>query len=487
MNAPRVRRAARISPEPPGPSVRSRSLITRARALLLVCFVALGFNFSSVTLSPSVWTDETLFADPAINLVGGQGFRSSAWPQPKDQMFAGNCPLYSLLLAGWLKCLGIGIVQVRSLNYVLVCVAVVLVCVACWRFGLVNGAGNTALLATLLLGGWMMAFSYRGARYDMLGLALVAGMFLACAHPRKAIRLSIFTVLAALLPIAGLQNAPAYAAIALVVWIATGGRWLIELTAGAIGIVLGGAALVGWYAHYGVLSGFLQMVGTVSEPMSRRLALLHVALISDLSMLWVILIAIALLILQRRQSTAKKYFIVALLFAVIVPVVMQLFARFQPYYCWMKYVPAVICVSAGLERSSTLSNGTRRLIICLLGVAALPLPARIIDSILRAEEKNYDRIDAYLAGQIHPDDVVLTTPEGYYPAKRIAKLTYGYAYIETMNLDERREVTMMIVKPENDALMREQVGGAWALVATPDPHWESVYRLFVYRRLKMDR
>src|SRR5690242_20281229 len=105
MPAPRARRASRVSAPAVISSLPSESspVFTRARTVLLVCCVALVFNFSSITLSPPVWTDETLFADPAINLASGDGFHSAHWPQPKEQVFAGNTPLYSLLLALWLK------------------------------------------------------------------------------------------------------------------------------------------------------------------------------------------------------------------------------------------------------------------------------------------------------------------------------------------------------------------------------------------------
>src|ERR1700733_10639900 len=83
---------------------------------VVVC--SLGFlclNLASGVRYPFVWTDEVMYADPAVNLYLGHGFTSSAWyAQPADAFWAGNVPLHSALLYLWLKLFGFSILAVRS-------------------------------------------------------------------------------------------------------------------------------------------------------------------------------------------------------------------------------------------------------------------------------------------------------------------------------------------------------------------------------------
>src|SRR5258708_31606661 len=72
--------------------------------LLLLLSIFLAVNLATASRYPSVWMDETLYTDPAVNLLFGHGFTSTAWPaQPRDHWWAGNVPLHEFLLYGWMK------------------------------------------------------------------------------------------------------------------------------------------------------------------------------------------------------------------------------------------------------------------------------------------------------------------------------------------------------------------------------------------------
>src|SRR5687768_12441274 len=85
---------------------RPRAWLPWALALCLLVTVA---NIVTGSRSPTVWIDEVMFCDPAINYLTGRGFTSTAWPvQSREETFAGNAPLYPLMLIPWLKVFGVG-------------------------------------------------------------------------------------------------------------------------------------------------------------------------------------------------------------------------------------------------------------------------------------------------------------------------------------------------------------------------------------------
>src|SRR5215471_14715245 len=82
--------------------------------LFWLCFLL--FNLATASRYPFVWTDEVMYADPAVNLYLGHGFTSTAWyAQPSNEFWAGNVPLHSTLLFLWLKIFGFSITTIRSL------------------------------------------------------------------------------------------------------------------------------------------------------------------------------------------------------------------------------------------------------------------------------------------------------------------------------------------------------------------------------------
>ena len=111
----------------------------------LVSVIAVAFlliNLATSSRFPLVWNDEVYYAEPAVNANLGLGFTSYAnVAQPHGRFWAGNTPLYSMLLTGWLKAVGIGVVQVRSFGYVIVILAAVALWLATIRLRLITSTG----------------------------------------------------------------------------------------------------------------------------------------------------------------------------------------------------------------------------------------------------------------------------------------------------------------------------------------------------------
>ena len=94
---------------------------------LLAAFLTI--NLLTASLSPTVWMDEVMLADPAINLHLFGRFVSSAWyAQSDDAFWSGYPPLYSLLLWAWLWIAPITPTGIRSLNLFLMTLA----CLSFW-------------------------------------------------------------------------------------------------------------------------------------------------------------------------------------------------------------------------------------------------------------------------------------------------------------------------------------------------------------------
>ena len=152
-------------------------------AILFTAFLAA--NLITSARSPVIWQDEVMFADPAVNLYLGHGFTTSAWFQPRDTVFAGNSPLYSLCLYPWMGLFGFSVTAVRALNYVLILGVIVICWLALDRVGLVRDRAGRLVFALLVLCADGVTYSYRSGRYDCLGMLIVAGMFCAwaCLEP----------------------------------------------------------------------------------------------------------------------------------------------------------------------------------------------------------------------------------------------------------------------------------------------------------------
>jgi hypothetical protein len=179
----------------------------RARAALVaLCLLFLTVNLGTATRYPAPWVDEIQFADPAINLVLHGHFSSTVWiAQNSDGFWAGNAPLYSFLLSGWLRLFGVSPLSVRSLNYFLMTAAVCLIWELVRRNKWITNPSWRLLLCLLLMTGQGLTFSYRMGRYDVLGIDLFALAALIWSTPALLWEYVLLAAVAALMPLAGLQ------------------------------------------------------------------------------------------------------------------------------------------------------------------------------------------------------------------------------------------------------------------------------------------
>src|SRR4051812_41432631 len=145
-----------------------------SRGVLILIFGTFVLNLLTYNEYPNVWCDEATFSEPAINFVKYHSFNIYVWQhQPFGTFFASNCPLYSMMLAGWLGAFGTSLLAVRSLNFALLGLAAYLLWRAMGRLGLVNRPGARLMAIALAQMGYGFSFAYRCSRPDVLGAVAV--------------------------------------------------------------------------------------------------------------------------------------------------------------------------------------------------------------------------------------------------------------------------------------------------------------------------
>jgi hypothetical protein len=478
---------------------------------LFVVFLLL--NLATASRYVTLWHDEVWFTDPAANLYLGNGFTSSAWPvQTKDEFWAGNAPLYTILLSNWMQLFGFSIVSVRALNYVLMIVAALLLWVAAVRLNLFTSRWSRITFILLLLLGQGMFFNYRTGRYDCLGMILLATGLLAYSLQAIWLRCILLSFMGIFLPMTGLQ---------LVAYILILGT-LLQLYWGKLGLSLrreylsvacgfGVGAIFLYLLYYtnGVGLKFLRATAASGESITGQVAKcvlrgncegiarfleLPYIFIQDKSFLLLIILGIAIAAYQKSKGTfslgrpSRLEF--GLLVSVCIPLGMFFLSKFSIYYTWMAYIPLAICVLSTIDASqlnrkrmiSSLITGVL-VLVCLVG-----LPLRFVGIVRHWNVMDYAQIEALVDRNVTQSDWLLCDLKVYYAAKKKAGVvilpTYtGSADFKT--IPEREKISVLILKPgiiENkEHELTQRLGGQWKPTGDGiSPSEEYVFK--VYRR-----
>jgi hypothetical protein len=453
-----------------------RRELTLAGALLVAFFVV---NLATAERSPAVWQDEVMFADPAVNYHQGRGFTSTAWFQPKEQFFAGNAPLHSLLLCPWLAAFGLGVASVRSLNYVLMLGAVAAMAFGLGRLGLIRTGRGLGWFLALALCGDGVAFSYRSGRYDCLGMLIGAGVFAALAVERPRLRAAAIALIAALIPWAGLQLIPYTALMCVPLLLLRGRKAIREVGAIAAGGALGAASLAGFFKGNDVWDEFLKSASILAgtrRALVERLTASAVAPTADLSsMLLLGALAVLLIAPVRRRAASPRAATVGLLLGLAVPCAVSASGRYPRYYAWMAFLPMAAAFASAFEQHAPggrlrAAAASLALLACLVG-----FPARLALTCLEWDLRDAGPVDRFVASHVGPGDRVFSSYEAYYAAKKSAGLVFLPFYIgrsfglspdapTPITREERDEVDVLILKPDAVEATVAFFGGEWRQV-----------------------
>lgn len=476
-------------------------------AILLAFFLLL--NGATLSRYPSVWIDEVQFADPATNFASGHGFTSTAWfAQDSSQIWAGNAPLYSTLLAGWLKVLGPGLIQERSFNLVLFCIFVLLFRRWLKETGLVeSGTWRLAAVAVLLCGHAMM-FSYRSGRYDVLGMVLAMALVnLWCAagcaaEGKEGSKWPLFLT-SLLIPAAGLQLLPALLVFTVLLCVVLGREAVSRSALLVAGAAAGVAGLRVLYGFLGIWDGFrvsTSAVGTIGRSFGSKVRSIPAAFFHDKSALILVVLLVCLFAAGYRRLDERGGQLIAFssLAFLLLPAGLQLAGKFPIYYGWMIFIPLTAAVFhlAGktLRQDSPILRGVTVAALCAAGLVGLPL--RLAAVSLAWANRDPLVLANFLQSSIAPGETVVADFKTYYALREMGTRPLLPTYLTAMRPEESAAVTALVLRQGDVAAARASLGGNWrttgaVLTPLPSPAWlrsimaeirEDDYSLSVYRR-----
>jgi hypothetical protein len=428
-------------------------------ALVVALILFTAVNVVSSELFPAVWGDEVMFTDPAANLALDGNFVSTAWPdEPDSRTWAANAPLYSLVLAAWIRLLGLSITSVRSFNLFLVFGASLIFLKAARRGGLLQLNSSAVIAAVVALFDYGVAFNYRAGRYDCMGMVLVAAAAYGASREWSLRLLLVFAACVAM-PAAGLQVALYMGIVFFLALIVFGRAAVPTVAAGVCGLVAGAALLLGTLVQQGVLDVFLSTAGrlrTIADGSWPK----------DPSF-WLVLLATIVQMARSGQQAWWRQRELSFLASVGVfaPLLIYAGGRFPTYYTWMSVLPLSALLFTLIERSKTRANliGSGVVaglvtIACLLG-----LPLQLASGMFYGHARSYEEVRR-LVGPIGATDVVVYDSSAYYAVRPAASKIYLVEYVldgKWMNDEQRRRVNIMVVRREQFQAISERLGGGW--------------------------
>jgi hypothetical protein len=469
-----------------------------AVAVLLVAFVVLNIIISM--RSWPVWLDEVLLTDPAANLYLGNGFTSSAWHfQNKNEFWAGNAPLHAIVLYHWMKLFGFGPVAVRSLNYVLMGLAALILWLSAYRLDMVRSGVCRLVLVALLLLGEGVSINYLSGRYDCLGIFLFASMLLAFSVGSLWLRCVLLLCISVFIPIAGIQLLPYVAVLSLLLLIFLKWTYVKEIISVGIGSTLGVVFLYLMYVTNGVAKAFfIRSIGSLTfssairdswirnasdtdqkiyyvlthfhEILGRRLANLPNYFGEDRSFLLLLIIGMGLLAYAIRNSQFgwRSLLSFGLIAGVSIPIVFGILRGFPAYYSWMAFIPLCICLCSAIdELSKNTRSGTAWLLI-LIVLIAVGIPGylyRLYNTFRDWDNRDYSLVERFIDKNIMKDDRVYSDFGPYYAIKRKANEVYLPTYLEVITPQERDCINVLIRNDSEKRVSLEKaisiIGGEW--------------------------
>lgn len=486
-------------------------------ALALVLFSFFAVNFSTASRLPYPWLDEIVYAEPAINLAFGHGFTSAAWHNSGSrEVFAGNAPLYSLLLAGWVKVAGASQLAIRAFPLIIVACALVLLWKATRELRIISSVTWRVALAVVVICDYGFAFSYKGGRPEALAVLFCAFMLYSFTW-RSVAHFSSLAIVALLLPFAGLQVF-AFAMLANVVLLVCFRRRIVrEICVVAVGLTVGLLLFYVIYLAFGIWPAFvreLQSQGSVN-PLSRigerltanPLTIHHRAIPKDFSLafLYLAVALTAFLIAKRTLTQMYSLTVLAVLFATVVPIGLYLGLAFSTYYSWMVCFPLAIAGNAIWSRWC--GSGLRRTAIALqVAACVFGLPLQLAVAAYDWNERDPAPARTFVETAITPQDIVLCDWTAYYPAKAKAAKVYLPMYLKRIEPQEAASITVAVINSHPTPALYltneeqlEKLGGTWINTrASLQPRKPSLfgndwqlgylsvpnYSLEVYRRAK---
>ena len=442
-------------------------------------WLVLGFlslNLATCEWYTSVWNDEVMISDAAANLYFGHGFTSTAFPQPHDEYWMGNSPLYAFLLFGWFKLVGFGIFQDRMLGYLLWAAGVALVCLTVQRARLIRSPAALAALAVLLSAGYAVVFNFRSGRYDPLILVVVAACSLAFTipHPGRR-RLAVFFSAALFLPTA-LTLGPFAAAFGGLFFLVSGRKFFTELACAAAGLAAGLGALCAYVCGLGMWPAYRRMMvltaqcyyppGQATPVWQRKLADFPHKLFQDPASVILMLCLLGIFFMCRKKLDAagRRLVVFGAAAFLVMPAVAQGAYAYQIYHCWQIYIPLAVCLVGLLDRVELFPVRARNCCLTALALAVFTLGLGLrlgLESTDRAG-RDYSKVEQFVGRTVRPGDVLMADCQAFYPLHKLNVTAYYYYYLLVIKPPEAGTINCLLINPVWLGAIRDKLGGEWA-------------------------
>lgn len=414
------------------------------------------------------WVDEVMFADTPMHYAKGLGWTTHAWySAARQDPFLLYPPLYSMLMALWMKLVGTTLTACRSLNLIVTMSIGWGLLRLCRQLGVKLPPPQVGLLVLLLWCTDDMIFMYRNGRPDLLGasilLAVASETLCYVKTGRHGWRL---VLLSALLIASAVQAAVCLSALLLLACITLRDhrddiRRISALSAS--GLLLGFLSVCVFMACHGHLTSFVvnalsysstlmklamavlpvwgDCTGTDTTLYLEKIALntTDVPLYSRILTVYTRPAYAALLgatlwvaVSERRQLKRSSLHTTTMFLSAFVwsiPVCMNLAGRFPPYYYWMVYLPAflLMLVLAGQAK--------KRSSHCAVWLAVLLLAVRGL--LCASERSNYPAAAAFMekCGMLTGKNIVAPFSV-FYEAEKLSSNTYYLGVYPTHCLPE---------------------------------------------------
>jgi hypothetical protein len=405
------------------------------------------------------FVDEVAYAEPAINLLRGEGYRSAAYNvTTASQTHVSTAPAHSVLLYVWLKLFGISQCSVRSLAAVLALIGAAVLWRACVRLGWLAGGFSSSLLIALVLLDYGCAFSYSCGRPDSLSFLVLATVFYLASFPSRRVTLWFMGAIGLLLPFVQWATVIFTFALCGGLFFVFGKRILKPALVLSLGMILGLAAQYFLYSHLGLWdtwmlnikgegsASILQRIidRLTSNPLSH-----HSNVISKDITSWILLAGLGIEFARSKLSGERLGIWLgkaAAIIALAVGVGMYLVGKFPTYYGWMLCAPLAVIICVYCEKVAARRRAVFASVVSIgILACAVGLPFQFFVALYDWKDRQPAMIDAWLESKIGKDDVVYCDFPFYYPAKLRAKRVYAGNYILPMTPAEAQQVTLAII------------------------------------------
>ncbi len=240
-----------------------------------------------------------------------------------------------------------------------------------------------------------------------------------------------------------------------------------ELAEWSFGVGIGFSLLLAFYTHRNGLDIFFQQVmgkGHGKGIPWAQWSVHHGGGILDptLVVLTVIALGIALAALWRKGwSRVTLLAGLAVLAAVVVSQGLFAMGRFPLYYSWMAVIPVAACLCAAIDQEE--EKKQRGLLIGIVLLATLWLPVWTVLGWSMRERRDLGTVDRIVAQVVQKEDVAVVDFSAYYATFPRTRRLYSADHVVggLMTAEEKKAVTLLIVRPSRVAELRTILGGNW--------------------------